>query len=337
MVECVFRINFAGPLVTVQDGGRFGHMRFGVSASGPMDRLAAAAANAVLGNTHGAPLIEVSMGGLALECISGEITLAVAGGEFLVERSDGKLACWSVFKVEAGDKLTIRPAGLGSWTYLAFAGHLQAQEWLGSVATHSISGFGGGQLASGQELRLSDAHVAEDRHGTFARPDFAAHSDTIRVVLGPQDRYFTAETREIFKTASYRLSSAFDRMGVRLVGPDLPLNGALSIPSEPVARGSIQVSGDGVPTVLLADHQTTGGYPKIATVVSVDLDRLCQSRAGDTLRFTPVSPAEAVALVRAVVQKRQAYLEEIAIPKGTLAQRLMRENLISGALDDDGQ
>ncbi len=330
MSDAEFRVQFAGPLVSFQDAGRRGHMRFGVPASGPMDRLAYRAALAALGATADATVIEVSMGGLQLECVSGRLSLALAGGDFQIEIGGTKLSGWVVFEIEAGQRLSIRPGKQGSWAYLAFAGDLQAERWLGHAATHSTSGFGGGQLQTGQRLRVENAQLREDRHGQIALPELRNMADPMRVVMGPQDRCFTDAILSSYRQEEFRLTDAYDRMGVRLSGPELTLSEALSIPSEPITRGSVQVSGDGVATVLLADHQTTGGYPKIATILGCDTDRLTQLRAGDALRFQPVSAEEAVAISRAYAAALDAYLAEIGEPKGTLAQRLMRENLISG-------
>ncbi len=120
----------------------------------------------------------------------------------------------------------------------------------------------------------------------------------MRCTLGPQDRFFAAETLTTFTTARFEMSDAFDRMGLRLRGPALMPAAALSIPSEPILRGSVQVSGDGTATVLLSDHQTTGGYPKIATVLADDLDAFVQCRPRDAVMFQAISPAEAIAITR---------------------------------------
>lgn len=188
-------------------------------------------------------------------------------------------------------------------------------------------------MKSGQNLVVRDAFVRDDREGEVAQPDFLTTS-ALSVVMGPQDNRFTDAAVGQFKTAAFKVTDAYDRMGMRLSGPDLDLAGALSIPSEPIIRGSAQVSCDGVPTILLADHQTTGGYPKIATVVSADLDRLVQMRSGDPLQFRDVPPDEALALSRQYAGQRDAYLSKIAVPRGTLAQRLLRENLVHGFLSD---
>lgn len=333
MADAIFTVAFAGPLVTVQDAGRPGRLRFGVTASGPMDRLAFDAAHAALGADPGGAQIETSLGGVTLVCDAGAVTLAVAGGAFEVDLDGRKGPVWTVLTIRAGQRLSLRAGATGAWASLAFAGRLETPLWLGAAATHSTSGFGGGALRAGQILTVRDAAIREEREGDFARPQ-ADGGGPIRVVLGPQDHCFKGGEVERFLTSRYRVSGAVDRMGMRLEGPALALDGALSIPSEPILRGAVQVSGDGAPTILGADHQTTGGYPKIATIISADLDRAAQLRAGDALRFAAVSPDEALALARSAAAARRAYLDEIAIPRGTLAQRLMRENLNHGLIED---
>ena len=243
---------------------------------------------------------------------------------------------WAVVTLRAGDSLTLRPGTSGSWAYVALAGDLACKTWLGQAATHSTSGLGGGALATGQVLEVANARTCPDREGPIDRPGFATFAGTARVVMGPQDALFDRPSRTAFAAESFRLTSAFDRMGVRLEGPSLGFGGTqganLSIPSEPVTRGAVQVAGDGVATVLLADHQTTGGYPKIATVIGPDLDGLAQLRAGDALRFAPITPAEAITAARAHASARTAWLAQLATPRGTLLERLMRENLVDGVV-----
>ena len=333
MADAAFSVSFAGPLVTVQDAGRPGNMRYGVSASGPMDRLAFDAANAALGNPPGATAIEISLGGLMLQCKEGTITLAITGGDFVVEHGSQKTGSWTVLTISKGERLAIRAGKAGSWAYLAFAGSLETKDWLGSHATHSTSGFGGGALQAGQTLVVADAAIREDRLGEIVQPDFNPDGP-IGVVTGPQDHHFSEGAVERLLSEAYTVTDAYDRMGMRLKGPLLELDGALSIPSEPIVRGSIQVSGDGVPTILLADHQTTGGYPKIATVISYDTDRLAQFRAGQSLRFTSVSGEHAIDDVRTFLGLKTQYLSQISVPRGSLEQRLMGENLIHGCIFD---
>lgn len=298
MSYATLNVTFAGPHVTIQDQGRPGLMRYGVPASGPMDRSSFALANAALGNPAGHPGVEISLGGLSLHCLSGAVTLALAGGGFIAETKARKLGAWNILTLSAGETLTIRPGPWGCWTYLAFAGSLQAKEWLGSHATHGSSGFGGGKLSTGQMLILTDAEICPDREGAIPCPVWARPRHLLRCTPGPQDRFFDAETLATFTTARFEMTDAFDRMGLRLRGPALIPASALSIPSEPILRGSVQVSGDGTATVLLADHQTTGGYPKIATVLGCDLDAFVQCRPRDAVMFQAITPAEAIAITR---------------------------------------
>ncbi len=329
MSEARLSVAFAGPLVTLQDGGRRGHLRFGVPASGAMDRLAFDAANAALGNPPGQTVIEVSLGGVILQCTSGAVSLAVTGGAFVVEHGSRKRRSWTVLTLDRSDRLAVRAGEGGSWAYIALAGKIAGATWLGSQATHASSGFGGGALRSGQVLAIEEAQTRDDRLGDIPQPAFIG-AGPIRTVIGPQDHHFAKEAVAQFLQTPFTVTDAYDRMGMRLKGAALHPQGALSIPSEPVMRGAVQVSGDGVPTVLLADHQTTGGYPKIATVLSCEIDRLVQRRSGQDVRFAQVSAEQAVAQARAYAQAREDYLAEIAVPRGTLEQRLMRENLISG-------
>ncbi len=303
----LLRVVRAGPHVTVQDGGRLGMQRFGAPESGPMDRKAFAIANAALGNPVAGAGIEVSLGGLTLECVTGAVTLAIVGGGFILNHNARRLGTWATLTLRAGDRLVIRPGPWGSWTYVACAGHLDAPLWLGSAATHGPSGLGGGRLIAGQNMTVSGARVLAVE-AAIPCPIWARPRALLHAVPGPQDRFFTAETLTDFATSPFHLTDAYDRMGVRLRGPALIPEGALSIPSEPVLRGSVQVSGDGVATVLLADHQTTGGYPKIATIISDDLDGFVQLRPRDAVRFKWISAEDAVGLARLRARAVQAYM-----------------------------
>ncbi len=290
MASAQFTVVHAGPHVSVQDGGRLGMARFGVTGSGAMDRGALKFANAALGNPLGASVIEISIGGLTLKCTEGSLTFAVAGGGFVVTIDDVVHPSWCVATIRAGSTLTIRPGRWGSWAYLAFAGDLQCKTWLGSASTHGSSGFGGGMIAARQVLTVENAKGISRPEGAIPYPPSQEMRSFVRVILGPQDRFFTSAALSDFQSQRFTLTNAYDRMGVRLSGPALSVNAALSMPSEAIVRGSIQVAGDGVATVLLADHQTTGGYPKIATVLSDDLDGFAQLRSGASVKFRVVTP-----------------------------------------------
>ncbi|NUB45620.1 biotin-dependent carboxyltransferase family protein [Fertoebacter nigrum] len=313
MAGALFRILHAGPQVSVQDGGRRGLMRYGVPASGPMDRAALAIANTALGNPADAPGIEVSRGGLTLECLSGSVGFAVAGGGFILEAGGARQGSWQVAAISAGQRLSLRPGPWGSWTYLAFAGKLEVPDWLGSAATHALSGLGGGMLATGGQIALATAERRAEREGPIPCPVSARPRHRLHVVIGPQERFFGGDTLTTFLTRPFHVTDAADRMGVRLRGPTLAPDATLDMPSEPVLRGSVQVAGDGVATVLLADHQTTGGYPKIATILSADLDGFVQLRPQDTVWFHAIGPEAAVALARRRQRSHAEYLGRLAL------------------------
>ncbi|MFT4150273.1 MAG: biotin-dependent carboxyltransferase family protein [Paracoccaceae bacterium] len=314
MTDASLRVAFAGPHVTVQDAGRPGLMRFGVPASGPLDRLAFAAANLAVGNPQGAPCIEVSMGGLTIDCTAGAVGFAVAGGGFIVDHAGQKRGSWTVATLRAGERLVIRPGPWGSWCYLALAGEVQATRWLGSAATHGLSGFGGGRLVAGCTIAVTQPRSISARDipcPVIARPRHRLH-----VTLGPQDRFFAPETLAAFLSGPWRMTDAWDRMGVRLAGPRIAPAAALDMPSEPIMRGSVQVAGDGVATVLLADHQTTGGYPKIATVLDAELDAMAQLRPRDPVEFAPLSPTAAIQVARTARMAAGRYLATLARTPG---------------------
>ncbi len=311
-----FVVDNVGPHVSMQDGGRPSLMRYGVPCSGPMDRYAFAAANTALGNEAGAAGIEVSIGGIALRCVEHGATIAIAGGGFRVLVDDRQIAAWSVVDLLPGMRLTIRPGFWGNWCYIAFKGALNARAWLGSVSTYGPSNMGGGRLIAGQELLIDEPEIRHAVQRDVICPVFARPRPDLHVVLGPQDRFFAQETIEMLLDQPFRLTDAYDRMGVRLSGPSLRSASALSIPSEGIVRGSIQVSGDGIATVLLADHQTTGGYPKIATILASELDRFVQLRSRSQIRFHAVTPAEAIQITRTTAQSRARFMTMLATEAG---------------------
>jgi allophanate hydrolase len=321
----------AGPLVTVQDGGRRGLMRFGVPHSGPVDRLAFAAAHAALGTPPSAPAIELSLGGLTIRCQAGQVAFALTGGDFSAELNGATLGSWTTGLLTPGTRLRIRPGAQGSWAYLAFAGRLEARTWLGSAATHALAGLGGGALHAGQELVVEP----EGRHsakGPITMPP--ARSGPARIVIGPQDRFFTPEALVLLTNAEYRATARLDRMGLQLDGPAL-IPTALDMVSEPAVRGALQVNGTGGLSLLLADHQTTGGYPKIAILLGPDADRAAQLRPGAPLRFAALTPAQATEAARHEHEAAAAYLAGLAGSREPLEVRLSRLNLVDGVVAAD--
>ncbi|PTQ11574.1 allophanate hydrolase [Sphingomonas oleivorans] len=331
MSRAVLIVEQAGALTTVQNGGRRGLLRYGVPASGPMDRAAFAIANAAIGNPPGSAAIEVSPGGLVLRCIEGAVGFALVGGGFSAAIDGRALNGWSAAMLTPGARLTIRAGEWGSWACLALAGALAAPLWLGSRATHAASGLGGGMIVAGARIEIEDAAPRENRLGPIA--PFPEEQGAMRLVLGPQDRFFSPETIAALLTGTFRVTPACDRMGYRLKGPALPVAALLDMPSEALPRGAVQVAGHGDPTVLLADHQTTGGYPKIATLISADQDRFAQLRPGDPLTFHAIDADAAVALARKRHTALTRHIEMLAKGPVPLSERLARTNLVGGVVD----
>lgn len=329
-------IEAAGPLTTIQDAGRTGAMRFGVPRSGPVDRLAFAAAMALSAASDGWAF-ELSHGGCTVLCEEGEIGFALTGGGFLAAIDDDDPRAWRQGTLRAGQRLRVRACtgngnDNGNWAYLAFAGSHAAPRWLGSSATHASSGLGGGLVTAGAAFDFGAARTLEPV--TIPPPPAAQPPDRVAVVLGPQDHHFTSEAVAQLTQAPFTASPRFDRMGRVLGGPPL-VPTSISMPSEPALRGCLQADGDGALTLLLADHQTTSGYPKIATVIGPDIDRLAQLPPGRTVRFDVITPAEALARTRAAATANETWLRSLALP-GRLDDRLWANNLVDGVIDANG-
>lgn len=282
------RILRAGPLATLQDEGRFGMLAVGISASGPMDRAAFRAAGARLGQV-GATGIEFSQA-LRLS-VDGPVRVALAGGAFQVQRN-GVAAPWDdVLALAAGDELVMSPGTAGNFGYVRFERELAVAPVLGSTSTNVTVGLGGWK---GRALRDGDVigfgamgAVAVPVAGPVSQPSDGA----IRVLWGLHADLFDADLRQRFVASDFTISSSLDRMGVRL-GDGAGVFAAqrrLTLVSDPIVPGDLQILGDGTPIVLMRDHQPTGGYPRLATIVTADFDRFAQMRPGQTVRFRPVT------------------------------------------------
>lgn len=303
---------------SVQDLGRVGWQAFGVPVSGALDGFGLRLANALVGNPPGAAALEILLSGPTLEVVAERVRVAAAGSGALlavngVERrivpawQSVTLARGAVFQFVLG-----RHSACGC---LAVAGGIAVPPVLGSASTYARAGFGG---FAGRPLRIGDVvPVALDRAPERAElhlpaPPPAADGEPVRIVLGPQQEYFTDEAVAALLAAEFRVSNSTDRMGMRLDGPLLRHRHGWDIVSDAIATGAIQVPGAGRPIVLLADHQTTGGYPKIATVVSADLPLVGRRRPGDALRFAAVTIEAAEQLARDDEQRLAALVASLA-------------------------
>jgi biotin-dependent carboxylase-like uncharacterized protein len=335
-VTAALRIRSAGPGVTIQDAGRPGYLRYGVTPAGPMDAGALAAANLALGAPPGAAAIEVSLGGVAIEAQGAAIGLAVAGGDFDLRLDGRPLPRACALALEPGAVLAIRAGRAGAWCYVAIAGRLDLPLALGSLATHARSGLGGLEgrgLAAGDRLAVADLVPPPRETVAIEAPWLAEEAEPFRVILGPQDDRFTPEAIDTFLGEAWRLSPRGDRMAYRLEGPPLAHRDGHDIVSDGVALGAVQAPGDGMPFVLMADRQPTGGYPKIANVIGADIGRLAQKRPGDAVRFRAVAIEQAVALRRARHEAIAAGVALRPLAPDLTPEFLLAANLIGGVAD----
>lgn len=292
------RVVTAGPGSTVQDAGRIGHQRFGVSVAGAADPLLHAVANALVGNPLNEGAIEFTLTGDRLMVEGGSCRIAVAA-EVAVFIDDAPVPAWTSHRLADGQSLRIGALRRGARGYLAVAGGFAVAPVLGSVSVHARSGVGGWRLAAGDRLPLRAADAPDGPDRTLDPERLPRRGATVRVVLGPQHDHFTAAGIATFLGATYTVTREADRMGCRLSGPAIEHADGFNITSDGIPLGAIQVPGTGQPIVMLADRQTTGGYPKIACAITPDVAALAQMRPGDHVRFRAVSASEARTAYRA--------------------------------------
>ncbi|MDV2984958.1 UNVERIFIED_CONTAM: biotin-dependent carboxyltransferase family protein [Methylobacteriaceae bacterium AG10] len=319
---------------SIQDGGRRGHLRFGLSASGPMDPLAFAAANRLVGNGPDAAALELGLAGASLRVEGGAARLALAGAPSGLRLDGVPLAAHRSFILREGAELTVERPREGVFAYLVVAGGLPVPAVMGSRALHqraALGGFDGRPLREGDRLPLAAAPTGEADHALDPVP--LDRDAPVRVVLGPQDDHFSQAGLATFLEATFTVSNRADRMGYQLDGPEIAHgSGGFNIVSDATVAGSVQVPGSGRPIVLLADRQTTGGYPKIATVISADLRRIAQRRPGEAVRFAAIDLAAATRLARDAAARIAALGSRLRPVEGE-AERLMAANLAGAAVD----
>lgn len=283
-----------GPASSVQDGGRPGSQRYGLTPSGAMDRLALAAANTLVGNEAFAAVVEIGPFGAAFTARGGAIRIGLAGASRNADISGRAVAFDSSATLGDGETLNLGFARGGSFSYLAIEHGIAGEPMFGSLAVNARAGLGSPYkrpLQNGDELPAQAASGAAER-----RIELPAPSDApIRIVFGPQDDEFADESKKLFLDSEWKISATSDRMGYRLEGPVIKHLHGHNIVSDGTVNGSIQVPGNGQPIVLMPDRGTSGGYPKIATVISADFGRFAQISAGRPFRFKAVTMAEAQA------------------------------------------
>lgn len=296
------RIIEPGPLATVQDRGRFGYRSWGVPLSGAMDLQAFRIGNLLVGNGNNAAGIEITLAPFRLEFLC-DTLFAVTGALAGASLNARPVESWRTHTARKGDSLVLtyspKAAGEGfyaGWkgprTYLSLSGGIDVPRVMESRSTYVRGGFGGldgRPLAAGDELALANPAGAPKTPSTPAEliPPYSPEP-VIRAIPGPQDDRISTDGKAIFFSEWYNVTARADRMGIALLGPVLDLPGGADIISDGTCPGAVQVHGNGQPTILGADSQTTGGYVKIAVVISSDLPLVAQLAPGDRVRFEEI-------------------------------------------------
>lgn len=332
----------AGAYTTFQDMGRMGYQDVGVPVSGAIDKVGARLANVLVGNPAGTPVLEMLLQGVALEVQASSVRMVLFGCDGVLAVSGSRklsVPAGRSVRLVRGDVVRVSSLGQSLCGYVAVEGGFDIPLQLGSASTYVRGGLGG---LDGRVLRRGDmlalvepeAPVRAEKELVLAY-DYG-YQQAIRVVLGPQDDYFTPAAIDAFFSGQYLVSDKADRMGFRLDGPVLQHADGYDLVSDGIVSGAIQVPGSGLPIVLLADAQTTGGYPKIATVISADIPVLARRRPGAPVKFEPVSLEQAETLARDLHMRlcniAEYGLREVA-PDGVIDVAALRtENLTSGVI-----
>ena len=304
-------ISSIGPASSVQDGGRYGAQRYGLTPSGAVDRLGLAAANCLAGNVQMAPAIEIGPYGAGLTARDGAVRVGLSGAPRSADIGGRSVAWDTSVTLAEGETLKLGMARGGSFSYLAIEGGIRGEPMFGSLAVNARAGLGSPYprpLQAGDELSVAAASVVPKRRIDLP----AAGSGPIRVALGPQNDEFGDDAINLFLDSEWKISATSDRMGYRLEGPVIKHLHGHNIVSDGTVNGSIQVPGNGQPIVLMSDRGTSGGYPKIATVITADFGRFAQIPAGTAFRFKAVTMEEAQAEARKFAELLRTLPDRVA-------------------------
>jgi biotin-dependent carboxylase-like uncharacterized protein len=335
-----------GLLTTVQDLGRVGYQNLGIGVSGALDPIALRAANALVGNAPSAGALEALYVGPTIAVEADDVRISFAGASTAIEilpditAADGKLIQpMRSIRLRRGEVVRIGSLSDGAVLYIAVEGGFAIEPMLGSLSTDIRSGIGGWQgraLVAGDRIPLRLAHASEQDDRFIEGLDLRPPS-VVRAIGGPQSDYFSESETACFFASEYAVGAA-SRMGMRLEGRSVAHARGYNITSDAIAPGSIQVTGNGQPIILLADRQTTGGYPKIATVISADIPAVGRLTMGAKIRLESVTTEEALRLRRLLLDEIARIPERIEpVRSGAeaveLAPKLSDHNLISGVVD----
>jgi antagonist of KipI len=314
-VDMSIQIITPGALTTVQDYGRTGYGEIGLSPSGAVDTAAMERANILIGNEPGEAVLECTLFGPTLH-FTWDTVIAITGADMNPKLNDREIPMNAAVSVMAGEDLILGFAVKGCRSYISFSGGLQIEERFGSKSTNlkcAVGGFHGRALKANDELFfVKPARILPAMEKRiYKEPASNDLPGTVRVVMGPQEDYFTQDGIKTFKTGVYKLSNDSNRMACKLTGPVISGKQATDIISDGISLGSVQVSSNGQPMIMLADRQTTGGYAKIATVISTDIPVIAQCKPGDEIRFQSISLEEAHKLYKEQDKNRKKFQKYI--------------------------
>ena len=309
----------AGLLTTVQDLGRYGFQRYGVSASGVMDEYSAKIANKLVGNKVGEAVLETTLKGVQIEFLQ-NTAVAITGGNCDVTLNGTKIELWQSYLVNRGDILKMGICRSGLRNYLAFAGGIDVPIIMNSKSTNlkaKVGGFNGRKLMTGDILSVGVGSLEAPL--TLNKHYIPTYSKDIKVgvILGQQDDYFTEAGIKTFLNETYTVTQESDRMGIRLSsvsGATIEHKNGADIISDGITFGAIQVPGSGQPIVMMADRQTTGGYTKIGNVISSDLAKLAQATPGTKVKFVEYTLEQAVQAIKnndIIINNQNSYVSPI--------------------------
>jgi len=310
----VIEVQAPGLLTTVQDLGREGFGPMGVSPSGAADAISLRLGNRLVDNPESAAGLEMTLLGGAF-AFPEHAVLSLAGSDFGATLDGKPVELWTAFEARPGQVLRLGPTRSGARCYLCVRGGLEVEQFLGSASTHLLSGLGGHEgraLRKGDVLYIGDANQATRKaRVTLGAVKSFAPCKVLRVTEGPQVAWFSEEAKKAFYASAYRVAEESNRMGIRLQGAPIPAPAGGEMISEGVSLGAVQVPEGGLPIILFVEQQTTGGYPKIANVISADFHSLGQLRPRDEIRFERVDWETARALF--IEQEKLLASEELIV------------------------
>jgi antagonist of KipI len=315
----IMKILKQGMYTTIQDIGRYNHQKSGMSVAGAMDQFSLRVANILVGNIDSQACLETTLFGLKIK-FEGDALIAVTGGNLMPMINNKSIEMWSGIRVLDGDELSFGTAKNGCRSYIAIGHGIDVPEVMGSKSTYvkgNVGGFEGRMLRAGDEIKIGSS--SENNFTSIKKlpieliPSYS-DDNIVRVVMGPQDDYFTKDGINTFLDCEYEVTNEADRMGYRLSGTKISHKLGADIISDGITMGSVQIPGDGAPIIMMADRQTTGGYTKIATIITPDINIVGQLKPGDSIRFKLINIEEAHRIYRKYMNDFDFIRESVEKP-----------------------